>query len=360
MTAATTASPDPRSRRLQHLVALLREQPLPTEAMLRPLNQRLKAERLPEISLRTLQHDLEWMQAKLGSAGIERVARAELEPPPPPEFHHCRMFYRLCSAEDLIPIAESPVFLTELEALALVAARGLLATPPAPGITTGGDGPLAEALGTLIRRLGLDAKDARIPDVIAVTQAAPQPYDPAHVLTILSAIRLGDGVRMNYAPLNKPTHPVIAQPVRLALVDAEPYLWAWDGTAKKLKNYKVARIAVVSCCTALPDAPSGLDSEVRSHLSGSFRGVAGADQRGRVVVRVTATGVPHVRHRRLGGVQKWEELPDGGARVSFNTSGMDAVKHWLLQYGSQAVVESPPRLVDWFRGETEQMAALYR
>ena len=137
---------------------------------------------------------------------------------------------------------------------------------------------------------------------------------------------------MDYEPLNKPAHPVVAQPIRVVLVDGEPYVWAWDGAARKLKNYKIGRIRTVEQRDPLPEVPSGLDAEVRGTLSSSFRGVAGAGQRGRVVLRVTAIGIPHLRHRRLGTSQAWEDLPDGGARVSFNTSGIEAVRHWLLQY----------------------------
>jgi hypothetical protein len=62
----------------------------------------------------------------------------------------------------------------------------------------------------------------------------------------------------------------------------------------------------------------------------------------------------------VGGNLLWDDLPDGGARVAFNTSGMEAVRHWLLQSGAEVVVESPSSLVTWFRTETERMAAVYR
>ena len=359
MASSPAAGNTLRPLRLPCIVELLREQPLPAEVLLPRLNRRLKADGIPEISIRTLQHDLDWLLEHLGAAGIERIAKADLKPEPPSEFHRFRLFYRLRSAEDLIPVTGDVVFLTEMEALALVAARAVLATPPTPGAKPDGQGPLAEALGTLLGRLGLAAKDGRVPDVLAVTQGAPQPYQPAHVLSILRAIRLGEAVTMAYRSLNKPVHEVTAQPVKLVLVEGEPYLWAWDGEARKLKNYKVARIESVTSRPALFEVPAGLETEVRSNLLGGFRGVAGQQQRGRVVVRFTPVGVPHVRHRKLGGNQVWTDLPDGGGRVAFNTSGMDAVKHWLLQWGAEAVVESPAELAAWFRDETTRMAALY-
>jgi predicted DNA-binding transcriptional regulator YafY len=359
MASSATAGTALRPLRLPRIVELLRDQPLPAEVLLPRLNRCLKADGIPQISIRTLQHDLDWLLEHLGAAGIERIAKADLQTAPPSEFHRYRLFYRLRSAEDLIPVTGDVVFLTEMEALALGAARAVLATPAPPG-TKDADkvgGPLADAIGSLIGRLGLATR--RVPEVLAVTQAAPQPYQPAHVLTILRAIRLGEGVTLDYRPLNKPPHAVTAQPIQVALAEGEPYLWAWDGDAGRLKNYKVARIAAVTIRPALSNVPPGQDSEVRSNLRVGFRGVAGAQQRGTVVVRLSAAGAPHLRNRQLGSGLKWTELPDGGARVSFYTAGMDAVKHWLLQCGGEAVVESPAVLVAWFRSETARMAAGY-
>ncbi len=354
-----------RPLRLPRIVELLREQPLPAEVLLPRLNRQLKADGIPEIGIRTLQHDLDWMLTRLGRSGIERVARADLLPEPPSAFHRYRLFYRIAGAEDLLPITANLIFITEMEALALVAARALLAAPAMPGTARlgdppAGDGPLAEALGALIARLGFGAADPRIPDVLAVTQAAPQPYAPAHVLAILRAIRLGEAVSFVYRSLGKPAHQVEAQPIRLVLVEGEPYLWAWDRAAQTLKNYKVARIESITRRPALGGVPGGLDAEVRGLVRGGFRGVAGAGQRGRVVLRLTPAAIPHLRHRRLGGGQTWDDLADGGARVAFNTAGMDAVRHWLLQFGAEVQVEGPAGLVAWFRAETGRMAARYR
>jgi predicted DNA-binding transcriptional regulator YafY len=219
------------------------------------------------------------------------------------------------------------------------------------------EGPLAAALGRLVGRLGLG--DARLPDVIGVNPAAPQPWEPAHALAILRAIRLGEAVAMTYQPLGKAAHPVLAQPVRLVLVDGEPYLWAWDGAAAKLKNYKLARVAAVERRPALRGVPSGLDGEVRASMANAFRGVSGQAQRGRVVLRVTADAVPHLRDRRLGTAQRWEDLPDGGARIAFNTHGLEAVRHWVLQFDARVVVEEPAALREWVRDAARRMLQAY-
>ena len=112
--ASSRATPSDAHRpyRLPRIIALLREQPLPAEVLRPRLNALLYADMLPGISLRALQRDLEWLLRHLGAGGIERVAKSDLKPAPPPEFHRSRQFYRLIGAEDLIPTTGELVFIT--------------------------------------------------------------------------------------------------------------------------------------------------------------------------------------------------------------------------------------------------------
>ncbi len=355
-----TATVDQRLKRIPHLLALLREQPLAAEDLLIRVNRLLAKEPVPEISLRTLQHDLEWMQEHLGNEVIERVPRSSLEREPTVGGSARRWFYRINGAEELIAVSSELCFVSEMEAIALRTAQALLAGPPNPDRTPADPGPLAAALDRLTNRLGLGVKDSRIPDIIGVNLSTPEPYEADHILALLRAIRLGQAVEMQYASLGKPAHAVVAQPIRLVLTDAEPYVWAWDQASQKLKNYKVARILSLVRRASLTGVPTQLDKEVRASVSKSFRGVAGTQQTGRVVLRVDKAGVPHLRGRRLGGVQVTTDLPDGSVRVEFNTAGLDAVKHWLLQFGALAVAEAPKQLVTWMREQSQAMAARYR
>jgi len=345
-----------RTLRVRIVLDLLRAQPLPIDELLLRLNRRLRSERAPEIQRRMLQNDLAWLGRRFPGT-LAQVARSAL--PSAVEFAGARRFWRLSGAEALLPIDADLAAVSELEILALHAARAVLAAPPPPAPDRAGradEGPLAAALGRLIERLGLGS--ARLPDVLGVNPGAPQPWEPRHALAVLRAIRLGEGVRMRYRPLEKPEHEVLAQPVRLVLTDGEPYLWAWDGAAQKLKNYKLARIMALEPHPRLPGVPPGLDAEVRATLKNAFRGVAGASQRGRVVLRVAPGAVPHVRDRRLGPAQTWEDLPGGGARVAFNTHGLEAVRHWVLSFGARVTVEEPAALAQWVRAEARRMAGL--
>ncbi len=363
MTRKLTEETSERLQRVEQITSLLRADPLPAGLLLAQLNRNRTADQRGKVSLRSLHRDLEWMKKHLGREVIEHIPRSALPTAPAGESLHHRWYYRIAAAEDLIPVKAELGFVSEMEALALQTARAQLTSPPPPGTTKARSatdaGPLANALARLIQRLGLDAAATRTPDLIGVNFSAPEAYDPRHVLTILRAIRLGDAVAMRYGSRDKPVRDVIVQPIRVALTDGEPYLWAWDGSAKKIKTYKIARAECVVARPALPKVPSGLDAEVRASLAQAFRGVSSPGQRGRVTVRFTAQAVPFVRQRRFGGAQTWDDLPDGGARVSFNTHGMEAVRHWLLQFGGEAVAEKPAELVTWVAGQVRVMAERY-
>ena len=346
-------APNPaRTVRVRLILDLLRTQPLPIDELLVRLNRRLAGVKAPQIQRRMLQNDLAWTGRRFPGT-LEQIPRRELDSS---EFPEARRFWRLSGAEALLPVDADLAAISELEALALHAARAVLAAPPPPDAAKGDEGPLAAALGRLIERLGLGS--ARLPDVLGVNPGAPQPWEPGHALAVLRAIRLGEAVRMTYQPLEKPQHEVVAQPVRLVLTDGEPYLWAWDRAAGKLKNYKLARVVALTVHPRLAGVPPGLDAEVRATLRNAFRGVAGAAQRGRVVLRFAAGAVAHVRNRRFGPAQRWEDLDDGAARVAFNTHGLEAVRHWVLSFGARVVVEEPASLAQWVRAEARKMAGI--
>lgn len=350
-------SADNRTIRLPILLDLLREGALPAELALDRLNRALQDRGEPEVSLRTLQHDLDWLRKQLGEGILEKIRRSELEEPPPAEMAHHRWFYRLRGSEDVLPVPGELAAITEMEALALATARAQLAAPPTPD-GNGEEGPLAEALGRLMRRLGLDEED-RIPDVIGVNRFAPQAYDPAHALLCLRAIRTGSPVRATYEGWNKPTKEIDVLPVRLVLQEGEPYLWAWDVDGAKLKSYKLSRLSDLATSDRRIDAPGGLAGEVKVQVKHGFRGFSRDEDRCRVRIRVAADAVAFVRDRVLGGVQRWEDLPDGGARIEFNTAGKATVVRWLLQFGAHAEVEHPADLREWMRAELAATAALY-
>jgi predicted DNA-binding transcriptional regulator YafY len=345
-----------RSVRIQEILRLLAVKPLPAKEIERRLNRILADKRLPGVVLRTVQLDLRWLEEADEEPPIERVSASSLPERPGPELAGHRIFYRLRDGDDIVLTPPQPGFISGLEALALAAARAQFAAPPTPGTTD--EGPLASALARLLRRLGLE-EPGRVPDILGVTLSAPQPWQPAHALACLHAIRAGDSLTLKYAPVGKSPHEITVQPVRMMWNDGEPYVWAWDPAAQKLKTFKLARVTVLSRGKGLPQVPSGLAGEVKAEVRRLFQGFTHVNSRGRVTLRFTAAAVPLVRDRRLGGVQEQQDLPDGGLRITFNTAGLDAVARWVLQFGPEVLVELPISLIAQVRDQARRTAALY-
>jgi predicted DNA-binding transcriptional regulator YafY len=358
MASTTESSHRMRLQRVPLIIRLLQAGPLPGEMITTRLQPLLQEARLPLVEDRTVKHDLAWILEHLAPT-VERVQRSALGDELPPGFARHRWFYRIQGAENLIPVEGELLFLSELEALALVAARAQLALPPGTDGRTVDPGPLAAAIDRLLIRLGLSAKDPRIPEVLAMSQVPPQAYDPDVVLALLRAIRCGDAVQIEYQSRGKPSRTTLIQPARIVLIEAEPYCYAWDTSAGMLKTYKLSRMREVVRRTALSGVPADLQTRVREHQLGTFRGMADTAKAVAVTIRVTPRGVPFLRDRRLGSAQVWQDTPDGGGRITFRTRGLDALKHYLLQFGRSVVVETPTELAAEMADEIAAMADLY-
>jgi predicted DNA-binding transcriptional regulator YafY len=358
MASTTESSHHMRLQRVPLIIRLLQAGPLPGEVITSRLQPLLQQARLPLVEDRTVKHDLAWILEHL-TPTVERVPRSALGEEVPSGLERHRWFYRIQGAENLIPVEGSLLFLSELEALALVAARAQLALPPGADGRSADPGPLAASIDRLLVRLGLSIRDERIPDILAMSQIPPQAYDPDVALTLLRAIRCGDAVHLAYQSRGKAPRTTVIQPARLVLIEAEPYCYAWDPSAALLKTYKLSRMGEVVRRPALPGVPTDLQTRVREHLLGTFRGMADAEKAVTVTIRVTPRGVPFLRDRRLGTGQSWQDMPDGGARITFRTRGLDALKHYLLQFGRTVVVETPATLAGEMREEIETMADAY-
>lgn len=346
------------TRRTELLLAILREEALPAEILLNRLNRQLTARKLEPISIRTLQHELTWIEEHVPGS-LEKVTRTQLETPPPEALAWHRWFYRLRGSEDVIMVPKDLVAITEMQALALATARAVLTAPQEPHSTGVQDeGPLAAALGSLMASLGIN-NPGRIPDIIAVNQGMAQRYNPAHAITALRAIRVRHALAMDYESVGKGRHLVTVAPLRLAINDGEIYLWAWDPQVEKAKPYKLSRIHQASIAKQRIRVPAGTDADVKARIRGSFRGYSSEKERCRVTIRFAKSVVPFVQNRLLGGSQESKGLSDGGLRVSFNTSAKSAIQRWLLQFGADAEVESPQDLRDWLKEEAVRLVVLY-
>jgi predicted DNA-binding transcriptional regulator YafY len=69
----------------------------------------------------------------------------------------------------------------------------------------------------------------------------------------------------------------------------------------------------------------------------------------------------YARERTFHLTQQRQELPDGGLRLTVETTeaALEQVARWLMQYGPQARALRPPALCAMLRKQLRRAAALY-
>jgi predicted DNA-binding transcriptional regulator YafY len=341
-------------QRAQIILQLLRSEPLPANVLCERLNQELASQGEEGIGVRMLNHDLAGLQRYLGTAMVERVSRSQAGVPAARHPSH-RVFYRLINGGGLIPVSNRILAVTELEAIALRTARGVLSRSRArSGKRDEPGGPLADALDHLMERLGLDTVDQTDLDIVSLGQTVQQDFDAGVFASVFSAIRSRSGLSIRYDSLRKAVRTIRINPIRILLSYDEPHLWAWDGD--ELKNYKIARIRAAEPAKRLPGQPQDLDLEAQRRSMQAFDGY----ERGPLVtvdLYLAPGAVRQVEGRTFGLGQRSEPQPDGGLRISFRTGGFEALKPWILSLGGQLRVHAPAALRTWVKAEAQRILA---
>jgi predicted DNA-binding transcriptional regulator YafY len=78
-----------------------------------------------------------------------------------------------------------------------------------------------------------------------------------------------------------------------------------------------------------------------------------------VAIRFDSYQARYIRERRWHPTQEIEELPDGGLILRFRAGGLNAVRRWVMSYGSSAEVLAPESLRAEIAAECRGLTRLY-
>lgn len=119
------------------------------------------------------------------------------------------------------------------------------------------------------------------------------------------------------------------------------YLVALDAAQGRIKHYKVDRVEEVEVLTRQFARPEGFD--LATHMASSF-GVYRDGEPITVEVRFAPGVARYVRETRWHESQELAPQADGGVLATFNVSGTEEIKRWILGFGAKAKVLSPEGL----------------
>jgi len=222
------------------------------------------------------------------------------------------------------------------------------------------EGPLRHAVEKISQGLQGDVS-VDLQALQSVFTVAPPPAQsvPAESLADLHrAIRERRQVKMRYYSAHRDAHSVrTVHPHHLYNHGGDWYLIAFDPKKDEdMRYFHVGRIEEMKVLEATFTRRAGFKAaEWLKHDFHVQRGKKPAE----VVLRFDKKQAPYIRERRWHESQTLEELPGGALLLRFTTTGLKAVRRWVLQYGKHVEVLGPESLRWDVAKEARALAALY-
>ncbi|MFO0947024.1 MAG: WYL domain-containing protein [Planctomycetota bacterium] len=146
-------------------------------------------------------------------------------------------------------------------------------------------------------------------------------------------------------------------PYGIAYHNGSLYLVAFSPEHRQVRHYKIDRVTEAEV-TEIPFNPPD-DFRMDKYLERSF-GVFQGDGETHVAIRFDPSVAQYVLEKKWHGTQKITRLKDGGLRVEITLSSTEEVKHWILSFGSKAIVLEPEFLREEVCREIETMFQHYQ
>jgi len=148
----------------------------------------------------------------------------------------------------------------------------------------------------------------------------------------------------------------IVDPYHLANINGEWFLFGYCHLRQDLRTFVPSRIlsAASTGKSFIPLKKFSLSRRLRD----SFGVHSGADKF-QVVIQFTDQVADYIREKKWHPSQQLRELENGGVELSLELSSLVEIQRWILGWGSNAMVISPPCLADAIRQIARDMITLY-
>jgi proteasome accessory factor B len=163
---------------------------------------------------------------------------------------------------------------------------------------------------------------------------------------LITALLYDNPVHAEYTKASGVSSSYTLEPLTLATYRQGLYLFARDRKDDRIKSFAVERFQDLSRIrTDHFEAPEGFDPE--NLLKNAFGIISGK------AVAICAVfdkrAAPYIRERSWHSTQNLTELPDGRMRMTVHLAITQELKQWLLGFGGDVQVQSPPELVQQLR-----------
>lgn len=147
------------------------------------------------------------------------------------------------------------------------------------------------------------------------------------------------------------------QPYHLANLDNQWYLIGYDLDRSAMRTFALPRMDRVEISRRTFVRTSSFSPG--KFLAHSIGPSIGQDVVKRVRVRFDAFAAGHIRERVWHPSMKLIEMPTGGVEATLDLGRLDDIQRWILNWGSHAEVLEPLELVEAIKSEVNEMAKHY-
>lgn len=146
------------------------------------------------------------------------------------------------------------------------------------------------------------------------------------------------------------------QPLHLACIDHQWYLFAWDLSREDIRTFCLSRIRSEVQHGPVFDPP--IDFDLKEHLKTAFL-VSRGEGHYHCHLRFTGIAARIVKERTWSDDQEMEELPNGEVDLQLELTSLRDFTPWVLSWGDEVRVLEPEELRDSVREKLRATGALY-
>ena len=318
------------------------ERLLKLDALLRGPGRRAKRDlaRSLEVSDKTIQRDFDFLKDRLG-------APLEYE-----REHNCYFYADRSWRLPLFHLSENEM----LAYLTIVAAMQLSDKHP--------QGKIARSVRALadVMAESFSVDPEVLSRQFSIRLPPTRQVDPQIWSDLVLALTQKGTVRLAYRPTSAPASAkpfnVIVDPYHISNMRGEWFVFGFCHRARDIRQYAVARIVNIKRTGEVFELPDKLD--VRLMVETGFGGYTKREGESHDFVLVFDAHVAdRVKQFHWHPEQQLRSLPDGRVELRFKGPGLEGVKRWVLAWGGQVEVGSPPELKEWLKDEATRITQRY-
>jgi len=153
-------------------------------------------------------------------------------------------------------------------------------------------------------------------------------------------------------PGQQTAEPRLVDPYHLTNVNGEWFLFAYDHLRKDIRTFVPARIERVEKTGRSFQRNSRFS--IQEQLRNSF-GIHSGSGQTKVVIEFSDTVADYIREKKWHPSQKIKNLAHGKVELQLTLSSIVEIERWILSWGGNAKVISPPELVKNVRLAAEKL-----